>query len=81
MKGDPVVTSKDPARHIEIVLFGVTGSTINGVRYAAAMPAHADELSDGEIAAVVNHERSSWGNSAPTTTPGDVTAARKRGKH
>ncbi len=81
MKGDPVVTAPDPARHIGIVLFGLKGETINGVHYGAAMPEHGDELSDGEIAAVVNHERTSWGNSAPTVTAQDVAAVRKQGKH
>ncbi len=80
MKGDPVVTAADPARHIQIVLFGLEHETINGVRYAAEMPAHKDELSDGEIAAVVNHERTSWGNSAPTVTAGDVARIRKQGR-
>ena len=78
MKGDPVVTAADPSRHIRIILFGLARATINGVSYAAKMPAHNDELSDGEIAAVVNHERTSWGNSAPTVTPGDVANVRKQ---
>jgi cytochrome c oxidase cbb3-type subunit 2 len=33
-------------------------------------------LSDEEIAAVVNHERTHWGNSAPLVTPTDVRALR-----
>lgn len=78
MKGDPVVTAADPSRHIRIVLFGLGRVTINGVSYEAKMPAHKDELSDGEIAAVVNHERTSWGNHAPTVTAGDVANVRKR---
>lgn len=80
MKGDPVVVDKDPGRHIGIVLFGLKGGAINGVRYAAEMPEHGDELSDAEVAAVVNHERTSWGNSAPVVTPGDVAEIRKKGK-
>lgn len=80
MKGDPVVTATDPSRHIRIVLFGLERAPINGVSYAAKMPEHEDELSDGEIAAVVNHERTSWGNSAPTVTGGDVANVRKQGE-
>jgi cytochrome c oxidase cbb3-type subunit II len=80
MKDDPVVTDKDPARHIRIVLYGLAGETISGVRYTASMPAHANELSDTQIAAVINHERSSWGNSAPTITSPDVARIRKQGK-
>lgn len=80
LKGDPVVTAKDPTRHIRIVLFGVEHKTINGVQYAADMPAHKDSLDDQQIAAVVNHERTSWGNSAPTVTPQEVAKIRKQGK-
>ncbi len=81
MKGDPVVIAAAPSRHIAIVLFGLKGEEINGVRYGAAMPEHEDELSDADIAAVVNHERTSWGNSAPQVTAQDVAAVRKQGKH
>lgn len=80
MKGDPVVIDKDPGRHIGIVLYGLNGGTIRGVHYAAAMPEHGSELSDAEIAAVVNHERANWGNSAPLVTPRDVAEIRKKGK-
>lgn len=79
MKGDPVVTAADPARHIGIVLFGLKHAPINGTTYGAEMPAHKDDLTDGEIAAVVNHERTSWGNHAPTVTAGDVARIRKGG--
>ncbi len=81
MKGDPVVTAADPTRHIVIVLFGLKGEAIGGVRYGAAMPEHEDELSDAEVAAVVNHERTSWGNSSPQVTARDVSAVRRQGKH
>lgn len=75
--GDPVVTAKDPTEQIKIVLHGRQGNTINGVVYAAQMPGWASELSDDEVAAVINHERTSWGNDAPTVTPADVAALRK----
>ncbi len=81
MKGDPAVTAADPTRHIAIVLFGLKGEEINGMRYMAAMPEHEDELSDAEIAAVVNHERTSWGNNSPQVTARDVATVRKQGKH
>ena len=76
LAGDPVVTSTDPEKHIEIILYGAQGSTIEGVTYSTPMPAWADQLSDKEIAAVVNHERTSWGNDAGTVTPADVAKAR-----
>jgi len=81
LAGDPVVQDSDPARHIEVILFGLSGQTIGGVAYASAMPAWGEQLTDDEIAAVVNHERTSWGNAAPTVTAADVAALRARGGH
>jgi cytochrome c oxidase cbb3-type subunit 2 len=77
LAGDPVVTADDPARHVEIVLNGLQGKTIEGTTYQAAMPAWGDRLSDAEIAAVVNHERTSWGNDAPTVTAEEVAGIRE----
>ncbi|MFB6240897.1 MAG: cytochrome c [Gemmatimonadota bacterium] len=76
LAGDPVVTDPNPTRHIEIVLYGLRGKTIEGVSYATPMPAWADQLSDAEVAAVVNHERTAWGNDAPTVTAEDVADVR-----
>ncbi|MEJ2697859.1 MAG: c-type cytochrome, partial [Candidatus Sulfobium sp.] len=78
LKGDPVVTAADPTRHIEIVLTGLKGKTINSVKYPAAMPAHEDSMTDAQIAAAVNHERTSWGNNAPTVTEEDVAKVRAK---
>ncbi|MFB6262927.1 MAG: cytochrome c, partial [Bradymonadaceae bacterium] len=76
LAGDPVVTADDPTRHVEIVLDGLQGKTIEGTEYGAAMPAFGSQLKDSEIAAVINHERTSWGNDAPTITAEDVAAVR-----
>lgn len=80
MAGDPAVTADDPTRHIEIVLFGLQGEPIDGVSYDTPMPAWADQLSDEEVAAVVNHERTSWGNDAPTVTAEEVAEVRRAGR-
>jgi mono/diheme cytochrome c family protein len=80
LAGDPIVTAKDPAEHIRTVLFGKKGVPVNGVNYQAQMPAWADQLSNEEVASVINHERTSWGNNAPTVTPDDVAKIRIRGK-
>jgi mono/diheme cytochrome c family protein len=77
LAGDPVVTAKDPQGHIKIVLHGLQGKTINGVEYTAQMPAWAEQLSDKEISAIINHERTSWGNNAPLVTSQDVAKIRK----
>lgn len=79
LAGDPVVTDDDATRHIEIILFGLQGQSIDGVTYPTAMPGWAAQLSDAEIAAVANHERLSWGNQAPTITAAEVAEIRRRG--
>lgn len=71
-----MVVADDPSEHITIVLHGKSGSVIDGVTYASAMPGFAAQLSDDQIAQVVNHERTSWGNSAPTVTAEEVAALR-----
>lgn len=78
LAGDPVVIAADPTRHIEVVLFGASGSTIGGHRYTSPMPPWAALLSDEEIAAVINHERTSWGHAAPTVGAAEVAAVRAR---
>ncbi len=71
-----VVLADDPTEHIVAVLNGVVGKTIDGVVYASPMPPFGALLSDEEVAAVVNHERTQWGNSAPLVSPADVEALR-----
>ncbi|SMO86572.1 c-type cytochrome [Fodinibius sediminis] len=76
LSDDPVVTAEDPTRHIEIILFGMQGKSIDGVEYSAAMPPFSEQLSDEEVAAIINHERTSWGNDAPTVTAEQVQKVR-----
>lgn len=80
LAGDPVVTAKDPTAHIRTVLFGKKDVPINGIKYQAEMPAWGGQLSDEEIASVINHERTSWGNNAPIVTPADVAKVRREGR-
>ncbi len=79
LAADPVVTDRDPAQHIRTVLFGKQGTTINGIKYVIYMPSWAGELSDKQIASIINYERSSWGNHAPWAAPGDVARIRSEG--
>lgn len=78
LKGDRVVLAKDPTEHVRVVLFGLNGQPIAGVHYTL-MPPWAGQLTDVQVAAVVNHERTSWGNDAPTVTVQDVAAVRRQG--
>lgn len=76
LAGDPVVNSNDPNAHIKIVLHGLSGKTIGSTRFTAQMPAFAAQLTDAQIAAVVDHERTSWGNHGPIVTPSQVKTNR-----
>lgn len=79
LKGNAAVDSDDPTLHVQTVLSGAHGVTIGGVKYASAMPAFAAQLSDAEIANVIDYERTSWGNHAKIVTPADVAAVRAKG--
>ena len=78
LKGSGVVNKDDPTKHIRAVLNGMQGARAGGVAYAAAMPPFAAALGDGEIAAVINFERSSWGNHGAPVTAEQVAAERSR---
>lgn len=74
--GNDVVLSDDPSEQIKAVLFGLNGKTINGVNYNTPMPSWADQLSDEEVSAVINHERTSWGNKSKLINPKQVLKIR-----
>lgn len=76
LKDSAVVTASDPTEHVRTVLRGLSGKTIGGTPYAAAMPGFADQLTDEEVAAVLSYERTSWGNHASEVKPAEVTARR-----
>ena len=76
LKGSAVVTATDPTEHIRAVLRGLSGKSIGGVTYPSPMPAFADQLTNEEVAAVLSHERTSWGNQAPPVKPEEVVARR-----
>jgi mono/diheme cytochrome c family protein len=61
---------------IGIVLHGVTGDlVVKSQKYSGAMPAFAS-LSDAEIAAILTHIRSEWGNRAAPVAAGAVQSVR-----
>jgi len=74
--GDPVVTADDPTEHIDIVLHGLQGKEIDGVAYVSPMPAFGGQLDDKQIAAVINYQRTSWGNDAPLVSTEEVAIRR-----
>lgn len=76
LAGTPSIAGAD-RRLAAIVLHGVTGSlTVGGTVYNGAMPAFGAQLSDAEIAAVLTHARSQWGNAAPAVQADTVTQVR-----
>ncbi len=72
LAGDPVVNGDDANAHVRIVLQGLHGKAIGTTQYAAQMPAFGSQLTDEQIAAVVDHERTSWGNHGRTILPDQV---------
>lgn len=60
LKESAIVNAEDPEIHIRIILQGYDARP----EYAAMQP-FAELLTDAEIAAIVNFERSHWGNQSP----------------
>jgi mono/diheme cytochrome c family protein len=62
---------------IQILLHGIQGTlTVNGVTYNGAMPNLGAQLSDAELAAVLTHVRTHWGNSASPISAAQVATQR-----
>lgn len=77
LAGNPGVLSPDPASLIHITLTGWQSAATAAHPRPYTMPAFA-RLEDREIAEILSYVRSSWGNTAPAVTPGQVAAARGR---
>lgn len=66
---------------INILLHGISGKlTVKGTSYEGAMPSFKDKLSDAELAALLTHIRSSFGNGAGKVDVAEVAAVREAGK-
>ncbi|MBV8639167.1 MAG: cytochrome c [Candidatus Eremiobacteraeota bacterium] len=77
LAGNPAV-SGDATKVIHIVKFGLNGKVdVKGTSYNGMMPAWGQQLSNGDIAAVVTYIRSSWGNSAGAVTEAQVAGVTK----
>lgn len=67
---------QDKARHIDVVLKGLSGPiTVNGQNYNGVMAAFGT-LNDFNVAAIVTYERTSWGNDLGMVLPEEVAARR-----
>lgn len=71
LKGSKIVLDDDPELMVSIIMNGYSGRVSEGF---GAMPAIGmnNNLSAEDIAAIMNHEKSSWGNNAKKVTPEQV---------
>jgi cytochrome c oxidase cbb3-type subunit 2 len=80
LKGNAAINDANPTTHIRAVLHGLQGANVGGVVYSSPMPAFGDTLPDGDIANIINYERSSWGNHGPPVIAEQVAAERGKTK-
>ncbi len=71
LAGSETVNNQDPKKMIKIILQGYEEMEGYG-----PMPGFADQLTDAEVAAIMNYERNSWGNEAPEVKEEDVKEVR-----
>lgn len=77
LAGNAAVTA-NATTVIHIVKYGLNGKVVvNGTTYNGMMPAWGQQLSNGDIAAVVTYIRSSWGNKGSAVTESQVAAVSK----
>lgn len=71
LKGSKIVLDDDPTLMVDIIMNGYSGLVSEGY---GPMPniGTLQNLSAEEIAAIMNHEKTSWGNEAKTVTPEEV---------
>lgn len=71
LKGSKVVLNDDPTLMVDIIMNGYTGLESQGY---GPMPniGTMQNLTADEIAAIMNHEKTSWGNNAKKVTPDEV---------
>lgn len=70
--GSGIVENPAAETHIKIVLEGKDDNPEYG-----PMQPFKDELTDEEVSAIINYERTSWGNEGETITPEDVEEVRE----
>jgi len=71
LKGSSIVLDENPEFMTRVILQGYDARSEYGV-----MPPFADILNDGEIAAIMNYERNSWGNKAELIDEAEVKRVR-----
>jgi len=71
LAGSLIVNDKNPEKLIKIILMGYDARKEYGL-----MPGLSESLTDEEIKYIADHERSSWGNSAPKVPLETITKLR-----
>lgn len=71
LKGSKVVLDDNPEMMVNIIMNGYTGREAEGF---GPMPpvGTTSNLSSDEISAIMNHERTSWGNNSKKVTPDEI---------
>lgn len=81
LAGNRAVTLAHTENLLQMVLYGGFGPATRGHPRPYGMPPFTQRLSDAEIAAVLSHIRTSWGNHAPEVSPVDVHTMRAATGH
>ncbi|WP_407179880.1 c-type cytochrome [Bradyrhizobium sp. STM 3562] len=76
LSASAMVRSDDPTTVIRMLLRGARSASTDAEPTAAGMPSYAWLLDDGQIAAVLNYVRNSWGAASPAIAARDVTRVR-----
>ena len=76
LAGNPAVVLASPENLIQMVLYGGYGPSTAGRPRPYGMPPYLFTLNNQQIADVLNHIRSQWGNQAPTVSPMQVDRVR-----
>ena len=77
LAGNRAVTLANPVNLVQIVLQGAFAPATAANPQPFGMPPFMLELQDGDVAAVLSHIRTSWGNRAGTVTELDVAQVRQ----
>ncbi|MET4080562.1 cytochrome c oxidase cbb3-type subunit 2 [Pedobacter sp. UYP30] len=69
LKGSPVVDGDDLNKYVDIILHGYDAREEYGVMPPVGVNA---KFTENEIAAIINYERTSWGNTGKKVTPAEI---------
>lgn len=76
LAANPTVVARSPNSVINVILHGVESPATPSDHIRYQMPAYAWQLNDTQVAALVNHLRTRWGNQASTIQEKDIEALR-----